>query len=163
MQYNTTINHNIKLSFSGWFYTFHTSTESKYSQLFKNTLQCLTSCGAPLSFDSIYCRSVSWCIYDNYPLTHLLDLVHHSLRITGGWREQRQVEASSAHLIFAFCRLSPRVSYLQPRKTWLAHAVDRDSSLSRLLLGTPGSTVGKASMFLRMNSLRASHCFLVSQ
>lgn len=85
MQCNT-ITTILKCHFQAKFYQFHTSTESKYSQLFKNTLQCLTSCGAPLCFHSIHCRSVSWCIYDNYPLTHLLDLVHHSLRITGGVR-----------------------------------------------------------------------------
>lgn len=54
-------------------------------------------------------------------------------------------------------------SHLQPRNTWLAQTIERDSSWSRLLLGTPGCTAGKLSMFLRRNSLRATHCLSVSQ
>lgn len=43
-------------------------------------MHCITICGTPLSFshDSIYCGSVNWGIFDNYPLTHLLDLGHYS-------------------------------------------------------------------------------------
>lgn len=65
---------------------------------FIKIVHCITICDTPLSFGhhSIYCRSVSWGIFDNYPLTHLLDLGHHSRWIAEGWRERIKVDSSSS-------------------------------------------------------------------
>lgn len=54
-------------------------------------------------------------------------------------------------------------NYRQPRNTWFAQTMERESSLSKLWLGVPGWMVGKVSILRRINSLLECHCLFVSQ
>lgn len=82
---------------------------------------------------------MNWTIVDNYSFTHLCNFVHDSLRIAS--RMGRKIFSLQFAVPFVI-GLHRSVSYLQPRKTWFAQTMERDSSLSRLLLETPGFTVG---------------------
>lgn len=142
------------------------STET-VSASWSDVLSISTVCDAPpsLGHHSTHCSSGRRGIFHNYTLGHLLDLGHHSRRVPV--RNTRWMETQLTHCLHLSLKVSTAQpanrSHLQPKKTLLAQTIERDSSWSRLLLETPGFTVGKLSMFLSMNSLRANHCLLVSQ
>lgn len=59
---------------------------------FMRNEQCFTMCSGPLSLghDSIHGCSVIWGIFDNDPITHLLDFSHHSWRIADTNKEKSE-------------------------------------------------------------------------
>lgn len=67
---------------------YNNFTGIKVNCIVKN-IRSITIWGTPFSFchHSIYCRSVSRSIFNNYPLAHLLDLGHYSWRIAAVWTE----------------------------------------------------------------------------